>query len=74
MRGYPAYQAGQNCLVCIPATKETNFDIATMQLKLVALNSFKIKEVTISVPGGPTFNSFRNALQNRNLTTLRDLK
>ena len=74
LRGYPAHHACQNCLVCLPATKETPFDLSTMQLKLVALKSFKIKEVTISVPGGPTFDSFRNALQNKNLTTLRDLK
>ena len=74
VKGYSEYHASRNCFVCLPARKESHFDVTTKSLKLVALKVFEINEVMISVPGGSSFSSFRDSFRNDNLQALRDFK
>ena len=74
VKSYSEYHASRNCFVCLPARKESHFDVTTKSLKLDALKIFEINEVLISVPGGSSFKSFRVFLQNDNLQALCDFK
>ena len=74
VRSYSDYHAATNCLVCYPARREAHFDLVTLGRKFDKLKDFEIEKVTISVPGGPSFENFRLALKSGSPEALRDFK